>query len=354
MSLSIGIVGLPNAGKSTLFSALTKKQVNIANYPFATIDPNVGIVEVLDERLEKLNILSYSEKIIPTAIEFVDIAGLVKGANKGEGLGNQFLHTIREVDAIVYVIRAFEDNNIHHVEATVDPVRDIEILRNELALKDLETMEGGLVKLKKEAKTGNKNIFRNIEIIEKLQDILNKEGHIFELLQNSNFKENDLTVIKELHLLTAKPALYLLNITNSDQALSKIEFSSLDILYMNIKEEFDSADLSDSERDELGLGKRKLKELIEESYNLLNLITFFTTGAKETRAWTIIEGMKAQKAAGVIHTDFEEKFIRAEVIKWDKLIELGGYSNARKSGDLRTEGKEYIVKDGDVMIILHG
>ena len=181
-----------------------------------------------------LTVSAYSEKIITTAIEFVDIAGLVKGANKGEGLGNQFLHTIREVDAIVYVIRAFEDNNIHHVEATVDPGRDIEILRNELALKDLETIEGSLVKLEKEAKTGNKNIFGNIEIIEKLQDILNKEGHIFELLQNSNFKENDLTVIKELHLLTAKPALYLLNITNSDQALSKIEFSSLDILYMNI------------------------------------------------------------------------------------------------------------------------
>lgn len=361
MSLSIGIVGLPNVGKSTLFQAITKKEVEIANYPFATIDPNVGVVAVPDRRLDKLAEFSKSEKKIPAIVEFIDIAGLVKGANKGEGLGNQFLANIREVDAVLYVVRAFEDPEIHHVEARVNPKDDVEILTTELILKDLETVNNHLEKVRKDAKGGNKDAILELPLLEAIREKLDGGDMAYKILEEPKTDaEKSLCqrVLKTIQLLTAKPGIFLLNIKKkdevSDEVRSYLESFKFPILEMNVREELDSSGFSDDERNDLGLGKSMLPELISLAYKTLGLITFFTTGEKETRAWTIKSGMSAPQAAGVIHSDFEEKFIRTDVISWDKLLESGGWGDAKVKGIMQTVGKDYVMKDGDVIEVKHG
>ena len=360
--LSIGIVGLPNVGKSTLFKALTKKEVEIANYPFATIDPNVGVVQVPDERLKKLAEVSKSAQIIPTAIEFVDIAGLVKGAAEGEGLGNQFLHNIREVNAILYLVRAFEGTDIQHVSGSVDPARDIEIVREELALKDLETIEKRIEKIQGEAQSGNKELQEDLEILKHFVEILNSGKHIIDTaigtpgvpIAVKNEREGEL--LQELQLLTSKPAIYIFNAKKESEISPRITTTGVTptpVVVMDVREELDGGDLSSEERKELSLGESKLNELIKVAYKILDLVTFFTSGEKETRAWTVAGGAKAPQAAGVIHTDFQKEFIRAEVVSWDKFVEIGGWARSREAGVLRTEGKDYIVQDGDVLVILH-
>ncbi len=335
MKLSIGIVGLPNVGKSTLFKALTNQEVNIANYPFATIDPNVGVVSVPDKRIDALAQLSNSKKKIYAVVEFYDIAGLVKGANKGEGLGNQFLSHIRETKVIVQVVRCFKSDDITHVEEKIDPERDIDIINTELILKDIDVVEKRLESVRKDAKTGNKEKIAQSAILEKVAEVL--DGNI---LVNSLDKEflSD-SVLRDLNLLTAKPQLYLLNGSRdevSPELLAKIEALGGDYLI---------ADLSKDD---------SIDELIRSSYEMLGLISFFTTGEDETRAWTIVDGTKAPEAAGVIHTDFEKNFIRAEAINWQKLIEAGGWQNAKQKGWLRVEGKTYTIQDGDVIEVRHG
>jgi len=336
MSLSIGIVGLPNVGKSTLFKALTKKEVLIANYPFATIDPNVGVVEVPDERLDKLSEFSKSAKKISAVVEFVDIAGLVRGANKGEGLGNQFLANIREVDAVVYVLRAFEDANIQHVEARVNPQDDFAILTTELMLKDLETVEKHLEKVKKQARGNDKEALAALPILEKIKSALS-DGVMASKVEGIEY------VAKELQLLTSKKGILLFNVNENSRPL--IPNSEFPFISMNIREELEGAGFSDEERKELGMGRSNLPALIKLAYEILGLITFFTTGEDEARAWTIKNGTLAPEASGVIHTDFREKFIRAEVIHWGDLLE---------KRLTRTVGKDYIMKDGDVMEVKHG
>lgn len=362
MSLSIAIVGLPNVGKSTLFQALTKKQVDIANYPFCTIDPNVGVVEVPDERLQRLAQLSHSQKVILAVVEFVDIAGLVRGANKGEGLGNQFLAHIRETDAVLYVVRLFEDENIHHVEKTIDPLRDIEIIQTELALKDLETVAKRLDSARKELKGAvakqEKDIHAEIALLEQLNEALNGGvGARAAIVQQGGGGEQ-VQIIRPLQLLTAKQVLFALNTNTPDMIAQNVrdyvaKSGSL-FVAANLKEELEGAGFSESERKELGLASSRLPLLITAAYEALGLITFLTTGEQETRAWTIKKGMTAPQAAGVIHTDFEKNFIRAEVIGWQDLLAAGGWSEARAKGLLRLEGKEYIVQDGDVIIVRHG
>ncbi|HEY4523306.1 MAG TPA: redox-regulated ATPase YchF [Candidatus Paceibacterota bacterium] len=332
MKLSIGIVGLPNVGKSTLFKAITKNEVTIANYPFATIDPNVGVVAVPDARLEKLTTLSKSKKTIPAVVEFYDIAGLVKGANAGEGLGNQFLSHIREVSAIVEVVRCFPADEIIHVENSVEPVRDLEIVNMELILKDLETVDKRIKSAESEAKTGKKEAVKELEMLQNAKATLGK-GELLQAFKNE-------PVIKNLSLLTAKAMFYFINGKEEDMPQTlKDKITALGSSYI-------VANLSDA--------SLSLSSLIREAYRVLNLISFFTTGEDETRAWTIERGWKAPQAAGVIHTDFEKKFIRAEVIDCDKLLEAGGLTAAKQKGWLRVEGKEYEVKDGDVMEIRHG
>ena len=331
MQLSVGIVGLPNVGKSTLFKVLTKQEVNIANYPFATIDPNIGVVTVPDERLKKLADLSKSKKIVPAVVEFYDIAGLVKGANVGQGLGNQFLAHIRETQAIVIVSRVFQNPEIIHVEGHPDPIRDLEIINTELILKDLETVEKRLKKLEAEAKSGDKKSIKNFEVLRKVEKEL-KESRL-----TLSFRDEE--IMHELQLLTAKRQIYLLNGEEKDvtpELIQKIKNLNADYLVADlIKAEF-------------------IPELIQKAYKILDLISFLTTGEDETRAWTIKRGTKAPQAAGVIHTDFEKNFIRAEVINWQKLMEMGGWNQAKQKGLIRLEGKEYVVQDGDVMVIRHG
>ncbi len=331
MKLSLGIVGLPNVGKSTLFKILTKQEVNIANYPFATIDPNVGIVTVPDERLEKLHEISRSKKIIPAVVEFYDIAGLVKGANKGEGLGNQFLAHIRETQAVIIVIRLFGNSDIVHVEGTVDPLRDLEIINTELILKDLETVEKRLPKLEAEARAGDKKALKNLPVLQEVCGELSKN--------NPALKFRDEEIVKELQLLTAKKQIYLLNGKEEDagEALTK-KIKSLGADYLVI-------DL---------VSASEISILIKKSYEILDLISFLTTGEDETRAWTIKKGMKAPEAAGVIHTDFEKKFIRAEVINWQELVTASSWQTAKQKGLIRLEGKEYMMQDGDVIVVRHG
>ena len=336
--MNIGIVGLPNVGKSTLFQALTKKNVDRSNYPFATIDPNVGVVQVPDERLWKLSSLSKSKKTIPAIIEFVDIAGLVKGAAEGEGLGNKFLTHIKEVDAILEVVRIFEDPNIIHVSGNVDPKRDIEIIETELILKDLETAESALSRFEREAKTGDKKKIEKFEKLKKLVENL-KSGR----MTPSNKESLDLP--EELQLLSAKPILYCFNFKEGALIPKNLPQNSI---LVDLQKEFKVSELSEKDRIELG-EEQKLPILIKKAYELLDLITFFTTGEDETRAWTIPKDSKAPRAGRAIHSDFEERFIRAEVIFWEKLLEIGSWSKARELGQLRIEGKEYIVKDGDVI-----
>lgn len=331
MKLSIGIVGLPNVGKSTLFKLLTKQEVHIANYPFATIDPNVGVVSVPDERLTKLAKMSKSKKTVPAIVEFYDIAGLVKGANKGEGLGNEFLSHIREVSAIVEVLRCFPSDEILHVESSVDPLRDLQIINEELVLKDLATVEKRLKSLEGEARTGDKEAIKKFEVLTKVYEKLGNNELVIA------FKDEP--IVRELTLLSAKPQIYLLNGNESDvseELKKKIAEIGARFVVMNLAEASD------------------LTPLIRETYSLLGLMSFFTTGEDETRAWTVEVGAKAPQAAGVIHTDFEKKFIRAEVVHCDKLLEAGSWGGAKQKGWLRLEGKDYTVVDGDVMEIRHG
>ncbi len=357
MSLSIGIVGLPNVGKSTLFKALTKKEVLIANYPFATIDPNIGVVAVPDERLDKLGAFSRSAQKIPAIVEFTDIAGLVRGANKGEGLGNQFLANIREVDAVLYVLRAFEDPEIQHVEARVDPRADFEILTTELMLKDLETVDKHLEKVKKQAKGNDKEALAELPILEKLKDDLSNgimANKVFNEIDGEILKASAEKLKKELQLLTSKKGILLFNASGSDSALRGETPADFPVIDMNVREELDGAGFSDEERRELGLGASKLPELIRLAYETLGLIVFFTTGEKETRAWTVRGGATAPEAAGAIHSDFEKNFIRADVIRWDELLKTQSWVDAKAKGIVQTVGKEYRVEDGDVLIIKHG
>ncbi len=338
MALKIGIVGLPNVGKSTLFKALTREKVNIANFPFATIDPNVGIVKVPDERLDQLAKMSKSLKIIPAAIEFVDVAGLVKGAHEGAGLGNQFLAHIREVDAIVEVVRDFEDPDIIHVEGSVSPVRDIETIQLELVMADLQTVEKRLIKNEKELKSGSKIAQEQKMILEKIKLVL-EAG---DLASKVNLSNDELKLINDLHLLTLKPIIFVFN--------TKDEMESEDAIGVGINLAFEAelADMSEEEAREFQK-ESHLSDLIKMAYAVLGLITFFTTGEDETRGWTIKAGWTAPQAGSAIHTDFENKFIRAEVINWQKLLECGSWSDAKNKGLLRTEGKEYVVADGDVI-----
>lgn len=347
MSLSIGIVGLPNVGKSTLFNLLTKKGVEAANYPFCTIDPNVGVVKVPDFRLNKLAEVSKPLKIIPTTIEFVDIAGLVAGAHKGEGLGNQFLAHIRECDAICEVIRDFKDGNIIHVNGEINPASDKETINMELIFADLASIEKRLDKTRREAKSGDKELRANLVILERIFAHLSDGKAAREL----EFEEDDAVFVKTLNLLTIKPILYLLN-ADENTADDVLPGTNEEIIKVNVKLEEEIVNLPESEQaeyiKELGLEQSGLDRLIQSAYRLLGLDTFFTTGPDETRAWTIKNGSKAPIAAGEIHTDFIKGFIRAEVIAWDKFVECESEAKARELGLIRTEGKEYVVKDGDV------
>lgn len=352
MSLSIGIVGLPNVGKSTLFNVLTNKQVEAANYPFCTIDPNVGVVKVPDSRLDKIAEISQPAKIIPAFIEFTDIAGLVKGAHKGEGLGNQFLSHIRECDAICEVIRDFKDENVIHVEGQVNPKSDQETINMELIFADLKTVEKRLEKVIKEAKSNSKEAIKQKEILEEILKLLeNGQG-----ARKFVVKDEDQAFVKSLNLLTIKPIIYALN---SDDTSASTDFDwDGEIVRINVKMEEEISKLPEEEQQEylqeLGIDKSGLDKLIYSSYKLLGLETFFTTGKDETRAWTIKKGSKAPQAAGEIHTDFEKGFIRAEVINWEKFIEVGSEVKAKELGLLRTEGKDYIVRDGDICNFLIG
>ena len=345
MSFQIGIVGLPNVGKSTLFKALTRQAVVIENYPFATIDPNVGVVEVPDERLQKLTAISKSAKTIPTTIEFVDIAGLVKNAHQGEGLGNQFLANIREVDAIAQVVRAFNDPNVIHVAGAVDPKGDVEVINLELAMADLTTVEKRLATVKPRLKTGqDKTAVVQVAALEKLQQTLQGGKPVREL----TWHEEEKPLVHELQLLTAKPVLYVMNVDEGGAAPTDISPA----ITVSAKLEAELADLPLPEAEamlkELGLQESGLTKLIHASYQLLNLITFFTSGPKESRAWTVTRGTKAPPAAGVIHTDFERGFIRAEVISYADFVQYNGEVGAREAGKFRLGGKDYVMQDGDV------
>ena len=347
--LSIGIVGLPNVGKSTLFKALTKKQVDIQNYPFCTIEPNVGIVAVPDKRLQQLSEFSHSAKTVPAAIEFIDIAGLVAGAHKGEGLGNKFLANTRETDAILQVVRAFEDSHVTHVGDTPEPQRDAEIILYELIFKDIETAKNHLPKAEKKAKAGEKDVVIEVELLQKLIPWLEKGQPAKDLPLN----EKEGIFLKQLNLLSAKPILYLINCSSGKPILAYPE-ALKPALELDIKLENELSELSENEaaemRQALPPTKNNIDELISTCYTLLGLETFFTSGEQESRAWTIKKGTRSPQAAGVIHTDFETGFIRADVIYWEKLIAAGSWAKAREQGLIRTEGKEYIVQDGDTMI----
>jgi GTP-binding protein YchF len=356
--MKIGIIGLPNVGKSTLFNALTRSSAAKAeNFPFCTIDPNVGIVEVPDERLEKLKNAVQTEKVIPAVVEFVDIAGLVKGASKGEGLGNQFLAHIRECDAIAQVIRVFEDSDVTHIHETIDPKRDIEIIETELILADSQTLEKRLQKAQSEAKSGDKEKKVYVELLQKIEAELGAGKKIIEITLTDEEKDE----LRDLHLLTAKPLLYIANVHENEIGMLEEEelkkqlglSAEQRVIPISAKIEEELGAISPEEAkiflEELGLKETGLNALIKAAYDTLGLQTYFTAGPKEVRAWTIHKGDKAPRAAGVIHTDFEKGFIRAEVIRWEDLVENNGETGAREKGLVRTEGKDYLVKEGDVL-----
>ena len=361
MALTAGIVGLPNVGKSTLFNAITKAGALAANYPFATIDPNVGVVEVPDARLDKLTELVEPKKTVPTAFEFTDIAGIVKGASKGEGLGNKFLSHIREVDAICQVVRCFEDGNITHVSGKVNPIDDIEVINLELILADLESVEKRVQRVSKMAKQKDKEALVEEPILLKLKEALEAEKPA----RSVELSDDELKVIKGLHLLTIKPMLYVANVSEDEVAeadeneyvkqvreYAAAEGAQVITICAKIEEEI--SELNDEEKamflEELGIKESGLDQLIRASYDLLGLATYFTAGVQEVRAWTFRKGMKAPQCAGVIHSDFERGFIRAETVSYDDLVEAGSMSAAKEAGKVRLEGKEYIVQDGDVML----
>lgn len=362
--LKIGIVGLPNVGKSTLFNALTKAAVPAENYPFCTIDPSVGVVGVPDERLDKLAQLSKSEKVIPAAIEFVDIAGLVKGASEGEGLGNQFLSNIREVDAILEMVRFFDDPDITHVHGDVDPVRDIEVINLELILADKEQVSKRRERLTRDIRAGIKEAAAEEEALAQIEQALN-DG---KLARSVALTPEQLKLIKSLNLLTLKPILYAFNGKTGGYNLNEVNdgraeatyqlVESLSSQYVQVdaRTEHELNDVAEGDKDmfrqELGVQVDGLDALIRGAYSTLGLITYFTTGPKETRAWTVTRGSSAPEAGAAIHTDFRDKFIRAEVVQWDTLLSDGSWGAAREKGDIRTEGKTYIVQDGDVMVFL--
>jgi len=359
MSLTAGIVGLPNVGKSTLFNAITKKNILAANYPFATIDPNVGIVTVPDKRLEFLNTLYNPASLVPTAFEFTDIAGLVKGASNGEGLGNKFLSHIREVDAIVEVVRCFEDKNIIHVENEVDPIRDIEIIEVELILADLEIVENRFNKIGKKASLSkDKEVKKEDELLEKLQCALESNTAIRKL----ELDEEEKKIIKPFNLLTAKPIIYMANVSEDDILMGSNNYvekvkeyasrENSEVVIVCAKIESELSDLNEEEKinflNELGVEESGLDKLIKATYSLLGLETFFTAGADEVRAWTFKTGMKAPQCAGIIHTDFERGFIKAEIMSYEDLVACGNEKSVKEAGKMRLEGKEYLMKDGDI------
>ncbi len=359
MGFNCGIVGLPNVGKSTLFNALTSTaQAQAANYPFCTIEPNTGRVDVYDERLLKLAQLASSQKIIPTQLEFVDIAGLVRGASKGEGLGNQFLGHIRAVDAIIHVVRCFEDEDITHVDTTIDPIRDIETIETELLLSDMESLEKRVTTLEKKAKGNDKEAKETLAVVQKILPSL-QEGIMARAVEIS---KDDALIFNRLDLLTSKPILYVCNVSEDDaatgnrfsqQVFEYAQKSGSDAVFISAAIESEVAQLSSTEEkkaflEALGLEITGLDRVISQGYHLLNLLTFFTVGPKEARAWTTFRGAKAPQAAGEIHTDFERGFICAETVAYSDYVACGGEAQAKAEGKLRIEGKEYLVKDGDV------
>lgn len=358
MAINCGIVGLPNVGKSTIFNALTSAGAESANYPFCTIEPNVGIVQVPDPRMDKLSAIVNPQKIQPTTIEFVDIAGLVKGASQGEGLGNQFLGHIRSVDAVVHVVRCFDDDNVVHVNGRVSPADDIEIINTELALADLDTIEKKIQRAEKMSRSGDKKAKEEVEFYLRVRALLEQVKKLHGVAQN----EDERLWMRDLHLLTDKPVLYVANVSEDDlegnhpnvakvREIAATENSGVVVICGKLEAEISELDGEEKQAflTDMGLAEAGLARLIRNAYSLLGLITYFTAGVKEVRAWTIVKGTKAPQAAGVIHTDFEKGFIRAEVIGFDDYIACNGESGSKEKGLMRLEGKEYVVKDGDVM-----